>query len=287
MTKLSAEDTESGQHKPRPRSLRLRWKAMTIGNQIMVTATVLIFIANAAYVWVAHDQLAEIRTSSNDTHALALAAEKQAAASGKTADAAKAQSAQAEAQTMKMGESIAKTDDLIKATRQLASAAETQAGTSRLALTASQSPSFTLSSTLGAALALNQKVTLRARFNNDGKGPGIVSGLITLAVGPPDRIDLLPWNRLQDEADSFDEQSVSPNAWIEWSETSNFALLQNDLSRIQDGKVTFYIYGTYSYRDSLNNAYPTKRFCFQYEDSLRTPNGPLMKLCLSPKMPRQ
>ena len=70
--------------------------------------------------------LVEIRTGGKDTHDLAVAAAKQA-------DAAKAQSRQAEAQTKKMGESLRKTDALIRQSTEQAKA------TNKLAVQAKRS----------------------------------------------------------------------------------------------------------------------------------------------------
>lgn len=57
---------------------RQRWKQTTIGNQLLIVATVVIAGANLSYVILAFLQLLEMRSSSADTRALANAAGKQA-----------------------------------------------------------------------------------------------------------------------------------------------------------------------------------------------------------------
>lgn len=71
----------SNQNQPvggRIMSWRQRWGKTSLGNKGLILATIVIAAANLCYVLVALFQLFEMRSGSNDTHALAIAAEKQA-----------------------------------------------------------------------------------------------------------------------------------------------------------------------------------------------------------------
>jgi hypothetical protein len=92
-------------------------------------AKVAVLLSGLAALFVCAQWL-EMHTSSRDTHDLAIAA-------GKQADAAKAQSDQAIQQTDKMEKSLVKTDNLIRATSDLATQAKRSADTAREALNAS------------------------------------------------------------------------------------------------------------------------------------------------------
>lgn len=138
-----SEDTEKNSTEPHqkhghPQTLRQRWKATGLPNKLSIIFSALIFLATAVYAafsgWqlaVMKKQLNEIHSGSKDTHDVAVAA-------GKQADAAKTQSEQAIQQTATMGQSLSKTDDLIRATVDLAKQAKRSADIASLALKANE-----------------------------------------------------------------------------------------------------------------------------------------------------
>jgi len=101
-------------------SLRGRWKRTATVNKMIAIATIIGAASTLAYAVFAAMQWNEIRKGSTDTHELAVQAKNQADRTKDIADAAKAQSEQAKAQTEKMKESLVKTDNLIRATSDLA-----------------------------------------------------------------------------------------------------------------------------------------------------------------------
>lgn len=138
---------------------------------MIVGLTGVIAFATVLYTIVAERQLHEIYTGSKDTHYLAIAG-------GKQADAARIQSEQAKAQTEKMTESIAKTDDLIqrateqaRATNKLAQQAKRQADTAISSFDASERPYIGIERISYVEDQLNKIVTIVAILKNFGANP--------------------------------------------------------------------------------------------------------------------
>src|SRR5690348_4270994 len=67
------DDDGKRHHQGRPKGFIARWKATTIGNQIIIVATVVVALANLGYVVVASIQLREMKAGSADTKAIAAA----------------------------------------------------------------------------------------------------------------------------------------------------------------------------------------------------------------------
>ena len=114
------EDAKQPKNKKgHPQTFKQKWAVMSLPNKLNVIFSAAIFLATGAYAVfsarqfsVMQDQLVQMKAGSADTHDLAIAAGKQAAA-------ADTQSKQAIEQTQKMAESISKTYALIRATADL------------------------------------------------------------------------------------------------------------------------------------------------------------------------
>lgn len=149
-------------------------KRWTGPDWVTAIATVMIFLTTAVYTYYARKQWQEMKSSGSDTNAIALAA--------------KAQSQQAEAQTKKMGESVAKTDELIRqataqatATNNLAAQAKRSADAANRSLdevrsnfSREQRPwVFVNNCVLSSEPGENVKVATKCSLVNSGKSPAI------------------------------------------------------------------------------------------------------------------
>jgi hypothetical protein len=166
----------------------LWWKAMSGPDWITAIATVMIFFATALYVYYAKkqwktmdaqlgvmsSQLKEIQSGSKDTHDLA--------------EAAKTQAEQAKAQTIKMAESLSKTDNLIQQTRRSADAARQAAHIADKTLVATQRP----------WLKIKHRIISPLTFNVGGRASGIPVAMMKIEdtienVGQTVAVNVLSW----------------------------------------------------------------------------------------------
>ncbi|MGA8366095.1 MAG: hypothetical protein ACLQMT_01760 [Candidatus Acidiferrales bacterium] len=128
----AAKAAEPG-HQTSKRLIWIKQKASqaSLADWLTAVFTLIIAVATVAYVVYARRQWREMKSGSADTHDLAVSAQQQAIASAKLAD-------QAKAQTEKLGESIEKTDDLVRATSALAEQAKRSADIMNMQLKATQ-----------------------------------------------------------------------------------------------------------------------------------------------------
>ena len=118
---------ESTKKRGHPQTLKQKWMVMSLPNKLTAIFTALLFVATSAYAIFSGYQLRVLQRQLDEMKGSSKQADRLITEASKQADSAKAQAQQAEAQTKKMGESLDKTDRLIRATGDLAKEAKRSA----------------------------------------------------------------------------------------------------------------------------------------------------------------
>jgi uncharacterized repeat protein (TIGR01451 family) len=254
---------ETKKKKGRPHTLWQRWRAGTIHNQLTVIFTVLIFLATSAYaifsgyqLSVMKQQVAEMKSGSTDTHALAVAAD--------------TQSKQAIEQTDKMGKSLKKTDDLIRATSDLARESKRSAddadkslSLARGAMQLEERPWVGAIDLKNLKIKVGEQVTYSLVFSNSGKTPALHLRAKVRASIYPKGIDFVPTYNPIPETTVSDTQLQPGGQFVSISSLNNpaFALTQAQYDGLTSGAATLYIYEKVTYKDVFGKSHETN-VCF-------------------------
>ena len=244
VTEEQPENAESGTRadtrmaKPH-RTLTQKWRLISLPNKIIALATVIIACSNFFYTVVALRTLSEIRSSSKDTHDLAVAAGKQAGDTHDLAEAAKGQIAQAQ------------------------KALDASLAASRL-----DQRAWVVITPGKEDIKINEPIYLPLEFSNTGKTPAInTQGFIVfMFVG---RTDILNFN--QQGILPMDFKTLFPNEKrLEHiplitredvaSEPTPTVLTQPLIGALRVGELSTVVFGKISYRDVFGTSHWMK-FC--------------------------
>jgi hypothetical protein len=239
-------------------SLWQRFRAGTIHNQITVIFTGLIFAATALYAgfsgWqlvVMKKQLREIQNSSTDTHTLASAAD--------------TQSKQAIQQTDKMEKSLAKTDNLIRATSNLAKESKRYAddadrslALARQNFTIDQRPYIWFEAG-GPVIESGKKIAWGLRFKNYGRSPAVhVRSCVLLFWGMAPLQDLSS-QLIADKCEHLEGLKptviIPPGADVYSTALSGDPVNEDLASMLKGRDFALVMIGRSTYRDNAGNSY--------------------------------
>lgn len=234
-------------------NLRGRWKRTATYNKMIAVATVVAAAATLFYAVFAALQLSEIKSSSSDTHDLAMAAKQQAET--------------AKAQSDKMSESLAQTKDLIKASNDLARQAKRQADVGSAGVEiARRSMRLEQRAWVGVSdintvqtMQVGKVFTVNVVFKNTGKTPARnvrVAAVIDPVTGGHrpdfDAIEATSRGLLQPGATMFTTLH---------SDDSGRGITQFGYDSVMNGSLKIYLHGTVRYRDIFDRQH-WATFCF-------------------------
>ncbi len=271
---------------------------ITKSDRIMIAATIVIALGTLVSAGAICFQWYEMHTGGVDTHDLAVAASNQAIAAGKQADAAKALAEQAQAQTVKMTESLTKTDNLIKATQALAVQTKRSADAARLTLETQERPRLGILRTPGNAeespfsdSSPYSMMTARLLYSNFGKSPAnnvVFAGTIDASaanpidpIGHPISLGNCEINPAEREGTYFEKGKAIQPRPLEallfpqqaYEEAASGAVAQDALRKIALCKLWLYAIGCIDYDDPIVGIHHQTLFCFYYVPKTKSFTG--------------